>query len=344
MKQLLVLFASFLLWSPLGFAQRTYLGLTHPTPKNIERIIYLQEHHLIDVDSLYIIGVFDSSEAQLIAQSNAFIQSKGYSNVSITTLNSTPCTDSLFFTNTCTDAFNALFEKTDGFIFSGGADIPPSIYGEKTFLSTAVTSNGRNWELSFLFHLLGNDNNKDFAPLLEEKPNYTILGICLGMQEINVATGGTLYQDIPFQVYHKRNYEEVLEMPSEQQHKNYHRFVDNANDDILQFHPIRVTPHSIIDFGNESILVASVHHQAAHKLGNHLAVMATSTDSKVIEAIYHTKYKNVYGVQFHPELSDLYQGKAFKNSNDSTIILNKKQLEFYKNFWMDFSKRLLQYQ
>ncbi len=342
MKQILVLFASIVLLSQFTLAQRTYLGLTHPTPKNIERILYLQEHHLIDIDSLYIIGVFDSSEEELIAKSNDFIKSKGYNNVSITTLNNTPCADSLFYTNACTVAFKALFEKTDGFIFSGGADIPPSIYGEKTFLSTAVTSEGRNWELSFLFHLLGNYKNTAFTPLLEQNKDYPILGICLGMQEMNVATGGTLYQDIPFQIYHKKTYEEVLAMPAEKQHKNYHRFVDNENEDILQFHPIKITPNSLIDFNNNAMLVPSVHHQAAHKLGKNLAVMATSTDKKVVEALYHKQYKNVYGIQFHPELSVLYHGVEFKDSKDSTIVINDKQLEFYKNFWLDFSKRLKQ--
>jgi hypothetical protein len=52
-------------------------------------------------------------------------------------------------------------------------------------------------ELSFLFHLLGGFQDESFLPLLEERPEYPVLGICLGMQSMNVATGGDMIRIFP---------------------------------------------------------------------------------------------------------------------------------------------------
>jgi glutamine amidotransferase len=65
-------------------------------------------------------------------------------------------------------------------------------------LTTELIPNERNWELSFLFHLLGGSQNNGFIPLLEQKPDYLILGICLGMQLMCKSTeeGNTSCMDI----------------------------------------------------------------------------------------------------------------------------------------------------
>ncbi len=56
-----------------------------------------------------------------------------------------------------------------------------------------TTDPGRHFfEVSFLFHLLGGSRNESFKPLLDENPGYMVTGFCLGMQSMNVATGGIL--------------------------------------------------------------------------------------------------------------------------------------------------------
>jgi putative glutamine amidotransferase len=57
---------------------------------------------------------------------------------------------------------------------------------------------------------------------------------------------------------------------------------------------------------NDQPYVYSAHHQQIEKLGHGLRVIATSLDGKVVEAVEHDRYRNVLGVQFHPEAGDLF--------------------------------------
>lgn len=320
------------------------LGLPNPSSRNLEKILYLIENNYIHSDNpIEIVGIYHESQKQSIKSTNQFIEKHGLTNISIAIIKNSIPSDSLYVSNQCTSEFEELFLQTDGLIFLGGADISPDLYGENTFLTTELIPDERNWEISFLFHLLGGNQNDAFAPLLGQKPDYLILGICLGMQEMNVATGGTLYQDIPFQIYKKKDYESILEQNSEKQHKNYrskiNRFKDK--DAVLHFHHIEIAPGSLLDFKQIKIpLVTSVHHQSVRKTGRDFKAIATSMDHKVIEAIAHTKYNNVYGIQFHTEFSILYEQKEFLNSRNETVPFKENDLSFHNYFWKDFSDRL----
>ncbi len=320
------------------------LGLINPTPRNLEKIAFLKNNGLINIDSLKIVGIYHETQTDLIDMTNAFIDNDSIADISILTIKNSLSMDSLFCENNCSAEFEEIFSKTEGLIFLGGADILPSLYGEKTFLTTELIPNERNWEISFLFHLLGGSQNKDFMPFLEQKPHYLILGICLGMQELNVACGGTLYQDIPFEIYKKKTYESVLNQYIENQHKNYTSRInnwDNANSS-LQFHHIRIIKNSVLDFEKiQNPLVTSIHHQSVDKLGKDFQIIATSLDKKVIEAISHSKYKNVYGIQFHTEFSIFYKQQEFKDSKNNPIRLSENDKLFHEIFWKDFSDKLI---
>ena len=93
--------------------------------------------------------------------------------------------------------------------------------------------------------------------------------------------------------------------------------------------------------------IFSNHKQSPKDLGKGFNIAATSMDKKVIEAISHNKYKNVLGLQFHPEVCELYQinDKKYKiNPNDTSLISyneflqNNNSLQFHKDYWKYFSE------
>ena len=158
------------------------------------------------------------------------------------------------------------------------------------------------------------------------------------MQEMNVSNGGTLKQDIPMEIYKKNNYESIVKMPINQQHRNYLSKIDDKwkGSTGIVFHTIK--PFKLdSDF---SPSVASIHHQCLDSLGSGFKVVYLSEDEKVVEGIQHINYKNVYGVQFHPEISDLYQNKTFKIPGNLDFKLDDQSLDFHKQFWTNFSERL----
>jgi len=324
-------------------AKTITLGVINPTPYNLARILFLADNDYIRLDSLEITGIYHESQNASIKSTNEFIEKSGRNNISVSIIKNTVPLDSFFTSNQWTDAFKELFLQTDGLIFFGGDDIMPRLYGEETFLTTELISSGRNWEVPFLFHLLGSSRNNHFIPFLEQKPDYLILGICLGMQEMAVATGGTLVQDIPFQIYEKTTYESVLAQDSDNRHKNYRGRIDNTNNSgsTPHLHRIKINPNSGLDFEQvQNPLVVSIHHQSVGKTGENFQIIATSMDDKVIEAISHSKYKNVYGTQFHPEVQMIYEQQEFVYSDNEKIILDSNAQLFHKRFWKNFSDRL----
>jgi len=159
----------------------------------------------------------------------------------------------------------------DGLVLQGGADISPLTYGEDPLAPEWTGDRLRDvYEIELLHEFVE-----------ARKP---VLGICRGMQIINVAFGGTLYQDISTQV------------PLAQSHvtDGYDR---NA-------HEIRLEPGSGLGAlypGVERGRVISIHHQSVKALGRGLAVEATAEPDGVIEAIRGTGESFVLGVQWHPE-------------------------------------------
>ena len=126
----------------------------------------------------------------------------------------------LFGENLWTPQFREIFAAASGIIFTGGMDIPPAVYGQGIRPAHRTHDPGAlaGYEVSFLFHLLGGERNPAFTPFLDRRRDFPVLAICLGLQSMNVACGGTLVQDIPTEVYGRRTVEEVLAAGADQVH------------------------------------------------------------------------------------------------------------------------------
>lgn len=166
---------------------------------------------------------------------------------------------------------NRYIEICNGVLFTGGCDIEPRIFGEYTRDTCGKIQVFRDTlELAFF--------KRAFAL---KRP---IMGICRGIQLINVALGGTLYQDIP------------TECPSEFLHQQ-------SEPKALPSHDVKIisgTP--LMELTGKDILAAnSFHHQAIKALGDGLQVMACTHDG-IIEAIYYNGDGYIRGYQWHPEL------------------------------------------
>jgi putative glutamine amidotransferase len=162
-----------------------------------------------------------------------------------------------------------LLQRVDGLLISGGGfDIDPSHYGEQPIANLGKIKAQRTFtEMESI--ALG---------LQRDLP---MLGICGGAQAINVALGGSLYQDIATQV------------PNAQEHQRNH-----SNGHTIEL--LRGTLlHKI--FNRRTMKVNTTHHQAIRNPGKGLVINATAPDG-LIEGIESTKHSFVLGVQWHPEV------------------------------------------
>jgi putative glutamine amidotransferase len=162
--------------------------------------------------------------------------------------------------------------ELDGLVLQGGTDISPQSYGETPARPDWAGDPERDrYELELLdrfMHL--------------RKP---VLGVCRGQQLINVALGGSLYQDT------------ATQKPGAQLHQ------DTAVYDE-KYHHIEIRPGTRLAAlypGVARARVNSLHHQAVHRLGKGLAAEAYSAEDGVIEAIRHEGPGYLAGVQWHPE-------------------------------------------
>ena len=333
--------------------EKTKIMIVQPSVSYLKSIIYLVENKLVEIPGLEFTGVIYKKSKNEFNNLVEFVKDGNYSYIRIQEIEGDLEPGNLYQKNACSQSFYQLFKESDGILFLGGDDISPSVYGQKTSLLTGIDNLYRHYfELSFLFHLLGGYQNKDFIPYLEENPEYVIYGFCLGMQTMNVATGGSMYQDIPHDIYGLNYVEEVLEVGQEKQHKNYwYNILPNENIMRNNFHRIRFVAD--IPFLNEADLqfnfqpyVYSHHHQAVKEVGKGFNVIATSLDGKVIEAMRHEKYKNVLGVQFHPENRKLYdsEGQKFLRTPKDTAEYNgyerlqgNNSMVFHQRYWGYFS-------
>ena len=182
----------------------------------------------------------------------------------------------------------AFAESLDGLVLQGGADLAPETYGE-----TATHWPGDRVRDRYEMQLFR-------AFVAAGKP---VLGICRGCQLINVALGGTLYQDIPTQ------------LPDSIVH-------NDAEIYERQLHPMRILPGTRLASlypGMESATVNSIHHQAVKDLGRDLIVEATAIPDGLVEAIRWAGPSYVLGVQWHPEFLAL--GKLHEEQLDGAPIL-----------------------
>lgn len=327
------------------------LLLVNPTVGSLRTFHQMVEKDVLNIPNLKILGIHDLNHHYDFSKSDEYIQKEAINYIEIKGFDLTLSLDSLFVPNKKTKLFKKLFMESKGILFTGGPDIPPPVYGEETSLLTGYIPEGRLYELSFLFHLLGGSQNENFKPLLELKKDYIVLGICLGMQMMNVATGGTLVQDIPTEIYHVHTYEGMLNLSKEQQHKNY-KYAISYGEGLSYFniHHIELKSNSIFNEMeltqlNNQYQIISSHHQCIEKLGMHIEIAALSLDKKIIEAVQHKKYKNVYGVQFHPEYWGIYNSEyQFKSTpNDKSHAIenefDENSMKFHHAFWKYFCQR-----
>ncbi|MEA3316985.1 MAG: gamma-glutamyl-gamma-aminobutyrate hydrolase family protein, partial [Bacteroidota bacterium] len=244
--------------------------------------------------------------------------------------------------------FKKLFDNSEGIIFFGGPDLPPITYKENKHLLTNVSDRYRHYfELSFIFHLLDNEENKNYTALLEDKPNYVIYGFCLGMQTMNIATGGKMCQDIPSKIYNSIYAQDIVNLEINKQHRNYYKSIlQDPNYFNGNFHKINIIENK---FTNTNLTkdftptVYSNHHQAVSKTGKGFYVIARSLDEEIIEAVAHKKYPNVLGVQFHPEGKYLYNNEKHKQkpkdnpTSGKEILQKNNSYQFHLDFWMKFN-------
>jgi putative glutamine amidotransferase len=176
-----------------------------------------------------------------------------------------------------------LLMKCDGLLMTGGQDVNPLMYGQTATNQCGEICHERDEMETHFFHQAINQN-------------FPILGICRGLQMINVLLGGTLYQDIPTETDSKVNHR--MEAPYDQ-----------------ECHQVRLMPgtalHRLLRGGDMG--VNSYHHQAVKDLGAGLEVMAVADDG-IVEAVSLPTKKFVWAVQWHPEydLTNSSSQKIFK--------------------------------
>ncbi len=340
-------FLAFLLGAVLSSRGQDTLLLFHPTAYNFQVVQKLVDEGLLSLEGYHVLGIYHPAEEYDYSQSEDYLESGNIPSFSLRAIQADLVPDRLFERNSATPEFRRLFEGSRGALFMGGPDIPPAVYHEAVNLLTSVTDPFRHYlELSYLFHLLGGHQNPGWEAYLDEDEDYLVSGICLGMQSLNVATGGSLIQDIPTELYGIWYAEEILELPADQMHRNYYDKLNLGCEGptSYHFHHIILEKKELLTRGigyksRTTPIVLSSHHQAIENLGKGWKVVATSMDEKIVEAIQHSDYPHVFGVQFHPEKPGLFDPSIEHPQNcDSTInfqeaIEHTDSYTFHKLYW-----------
>jgi putative glutamine amidotransferase len=172
------------------------------------------------------------------------------------------------------DSPDDLLDRVDGLVLSGGSDIDPAAYGADPHPATGATARDRD----------------DFEIALTRRAvelDMPVLGICRGMQILNVAFGGTLLQHLPDVFGHEH-------------HRRVAGSFENAD------HDVRLAPESrAAQAAGELVHVTkSHHHQGVDIIGDALVVTGTSTLDDLVEAIEIPERRFVLGVQWHPEADE----------------------------------------
>ena len=180
------------------------------------------------------------------------------------------------------DDADRIVEACDGFLFTGGQDVAPELYGTKDTTGTIVPSPERDKLETLLLT----------KALQADKP---ILGICRGLQFINAFLGGTLWQDLPSQ------------HPSDIVHRQGKPYSNPT-------HKVSLSGDLQTLLGKDTLEVNTLHHQAIKDLGKDLISIAESPDG-LIEAVKMVGKRFVCAVQWHPEY-------MFKTDADSLKVFS----------------------
>lgn len=167
-----------------------------------------------------------------------------------------------------------ILSRFDGFLFTGGHDVDPGVYGQEKQGCCGDLCPGR-------------DSMEEKLLIGALKLNKPVLGICRGLQLINAVLGGTLYQDIPTQ------------FPSQTNHRMAAPYGRAEHD-------VQILPGTpFAEFGiPERIGVNSCHHQGIDALSDQMEAMAKAPDG-LVEAAYIPGQKYACAVQWHPEFFDV---------------------------------------
>ena len=177
-----------------------------------------------------------------------------------------------------------IWERLDGLLLPGGGDISPEFYGEEVETELLAVDPLRDQIEIWLAR----------RALSDDMP---LLAICRGMQVLNVAAGGTLYQDIASEIPIARKHN-----CSPPEHKSdCLAHVVQLQIDTLLARAIRGGDTS---YPPPTLHVNSRHHQALKEIGEGLVTVARSPDG-IIEAVESPIHRFILGVQWHPE--DLLQ-------------------------------------
>ena len=167
------------------------------------------------------------------------------------------------------EAPDELLDLIDGLVLAGGSDVDPASYGAREHRSVTGTWPERDrFELALGHRALERD--------------MPVLGVCRGMQMLNVAAGGTLEQHLPDRVGHEQ-----------------HRHTPAAFSD----HSVRLADGSLAArvVGEELTAVKSHHHQGVDELGEGVEASGWSDGDEVVEAIELPERRFALGVLWHPE-------------------------------------------
>ena len=174
-----------------------------------------------------------------------------------------------------TATVDAYAEELDGLVLMGGSDVCPETYGEKALKPEWNGDAIRDrYEIALLRAFMD-----------RRKP---VLGVCRGAQVINVAQGGTLYQDL------------ATQLPTALNHRNWTIYEDNCHATAI----VAGTGLARLYPGAALVKTNSIHHQAIRDLGRELVIEARSVPDGVVEAIRWSGAGYVFGVQWHPEFHD----------------------------------------
>ena len=171
------------------------------------------------------------------------------------------------------EALEALASRMDGLLLAGGGDVDPSLYGQAPHPALGRVDRAR-------------DDLELALACLALRRGLPILGICRGIQVLNVATGGTLYQDLP------------SERPGSLHHGCFQP--QFPADHIA--HEVTLKPESLLarTMGREALPVNSRHHQGVDRLGEGWRAVAHAPDG-LVEAMEAPGHPFALGVQWHPE-------------------------------------------